>query len=174
MHAGSFAAATISSAFCILIEARNIAGDCPVKKFDILRKISDVLAKRFGRPLLSAARSRRMLPRAGCQTPTRARASDDFPEPLGPIIPNPCPLLSSNEMSLMTGFSPPGGKTVMFATDKLDFGGGSRMGSCSAGNRAEQLVDPLRCLGGPRRIPSNLRWPIRRAQAHETSKSNLR
>ena len=73
---------------------------------------------------------------AGCQTPTRARASDDFPEPLGPIIAKPCPLLSSNEMSLTTSLSPPGGSTETFATDKTDFGCGSRMGSCSAGNNS--------------------------------------
>jgi len=28
-----------------------------------------------------------MVPRAGCHTPTMARASDDFPDALGPMTP---------------------------------------------------------------------------------------
>ena len=31
------------------------------------------------------------MPRAGCQTPTSARASEDLPEPLGPITPSAVP-----------------------------------------------------------------------------------
>src|SRR5262245_20140914 len=55
-----------------------------------------------------------MLPRTGCQTPTRRRTSEDFPEPLGPITPRPCPASSSNATSWTTIFATPGGATRAF------------------------------------------------------------
>lgn len=60
-----------------------------------------------------AASSRRTEPAgfAGGQMPTRARASVDFPDPLGPIIPSASPASNLNETFLMIVSRSPGGAT---------------------------------------------------------------
>ena len=56
---------------------------------------------------------------AAGQIPTRVRASDDFPEALGPSSANPIPASSENEMFETIGRSVPGANTVRSRTINL-------------------------------------------------------
>ena len=59
-----------------------------------------------------AAPSIRILPWAAGQTPTMARASEDFPDALGPITPSPWPALSWKATPWTTSRLVPGGLTL--------------------------------------------------------------
>src|SRR5690349_18471424 len=68
---------------------------------------------------LSAAPSRQILPAVTGQTFTRARASDDLPEPLGPIMPSEVPAGMAKLASNIVGEAAAGGETLTFSTERL-------------------------------------------------------
>ena len=48
MHTGRLRRFENRFRLSVQIKARNVTGHCPIKKFDVLRQISDMLAKRLG------------------------------------------------------------------------------------------------------------------------------
>ncbi len=79
------------------------------------------------------APSKRMMPRAGFQTPTSARASDDLPEPLGPMTPSADPAASLKVTPCSTAELLPGGAMLSAVTRSDCEGRGSSVCSCSTG-----------------------------------------
>ena len=74
-----------------------------------------------------------MSPRAGRHAPTSMRASDDFPDALGPMMPRPLPALSAKATSCTTGLRLPGGTALAASTDRLARGRGNASGALRAG-----------------------------------------
>src|SRR5580704_7704742 len=89
----------------------------------------------------------RTLPRAGVQTPTSRRASDDFPDAVGPITPSALPAVSEKFTSWHTSFCSPGGATAAFCTTSVFAGGCSAIGAPCAGLR-EEVRKPVPALPG--------------------------
>jgi hypothetical protein len=75
----------------------------------------------------------RTLPRAGVQTPTSRRASDDFPDAVGPITPSALPAVSEKFTSWQTIFCSPGGATAAFCTTSVFAGACSAIGATCGG-----------------------------------------
>ncbi len=84
----------------------------------------------------SVAPSRRMTPRAGAQMPASARASEDLPEPLGPMTPSAIPALSVKPTSCSATAWLPGGATLSAVTRSDWRGAGSGTRDGSAGDTA--------------------------------------
>src|SRR5258708_20227322 len=77
--------------------------------------------------------SRRTLPRNGCHTPTSRRASEDLPEPVGPITPRALPPSSFNDTSCDISLALPGGAPLAFSTVSFSRGGGRGIAVGSGG-----------------------------------------
>ena len=77
------------------LEAGDVLRDRAGEQLDVLRQIADMAAERLRRPIDRAPR-RRAGPCRGAASRRRraARASDDLPEALGPMMPRPLPALS--------------------------------------------------------------------------------
>jgi hypothetical protein len=73
----------------------------------------------------SVAPSSLTQPRAGVQTPTSERASDDLPEALGPMTPKALPAIMEKETPLTTARFSPGGTMEAFSTVRVATGGRS-------------------------------------------------
>src|ERR1700741_5246845 len=73
----------------------------------------------------SAAPSRLTTPRAGGQTPTNARDSDDLPEALAPMRAKPIPAVSENDTFETMICSDPGAVTERSLTDSSCLGRGN-------------------------------------------------
>src|SRR5580704_18436968 len=88
-----------------------------------------------------------MTPRAGFQAPTRARASEDFPEPLGPTTPSAAPAARVKLTSCRITAPLPGAARLKLVQRRSHAGGGSATGSTGAGDCAstsERLVQLCR------------------------------
>src|ERR1700758_3073676 len=96
--------------------------------------------RKSGDHCASEAPSKQTLPRLGAQYPTNIRASDDFPEALGPMTPRPFPLCNFRDKLSMTGFCAPGGTTVAFSTARTSLGGCNGTGSMSGGSVANNRL----------------------------------
>ncbi len=81
-----------------------------------------------------------MTPRAGFQMPTSARASDDLPDPLGPMTPSAVPAVE-REARPRAARPPwlPGGATLSAVTRSDWRGAGSGTRACSAGVAGERV-----------------------------------
>ena len=67
----------------------------------------------------SAAPSSRIVPRIGSHDADQRAASDDLPEPLGPMMPDPLPACSRNETPCTTVLRPLGGSNRHILDEKL-------------------------------------------------------
>jgi hypothetical protein len=74
-----------------------------------------------------------MVPRTGRQTPTNARASELFPDPLGPMTPRALPAINVKLTSYSAAAPLPGGTSVTAVSLRLRAGAGSAMRSSSTG-----------------------------------------
>ncbi len=79
------------------------------------------------------------MPRAGAQTPTSMRASEDFPDAVGPITPSALPAVNVKLMSWETILGWPGGATAAFCTTSVRDGGLSGIGAASGGRCPSNL-----------------------------------
>src|SRR6185436_4621004 len=87
-----------------------------------------LLPRTCGGQSFRAAPSRQIFPLAKGHAPTRARASDDLPEALGPMMPSAVPPDTAKLTSEITGERAPGGQTVAFSIEMSEDGFGR--GSC--------------------------------------------
>ena len=93
MHAGGPRGGDDACRDRVWLEPGDILRNRAVEQLDVLRQIPDVAAERSRIPLIECGPSSRTLPRTACHTPTIARASDDLPEALGPMMPRALPAL---------------------------------------------------------------------------------
>ena len=97
-------------------KSTNVFCDRAGHQLDVLRQIADVTAKRIGRPLIESGTVKahvaaHRLPDADEHTHQRR-----FAEPLGPMMPRPCPASSSNVTSWTTILATPGGAPLKVST----------------------------------------------------------
>src|SRR5690242_16545690 len=97
----------------------------------------------FGGQSLSAAPSRQIFPLARGHTPTSARASDDLPEPLGPMMPSAVPAEMAKLASATAGEDAPGGETLAFSTERLVEGLGKESCRDCVGNSSSTWLSRL-------------------------------
>ena len=166
VHAGGLGGGDDGLGVGLGLEAGDVLRHRAGQQLDVLRQIADVAPSASDDHWSSAAPSRRTLPRTGCQTPTSMRASDDLPEPLGPMMPSPLPRSSVRLTSCTTTFWVPGATTAAFSTARVLVGALQRHRRGLRRQQREQLVEPLPALpGGDKALPVGDRQIDRRQRA---------
>lgn len=142
----ALAAATTVSAGARESKRGDVLGHGPFDQPHTLRQVPDVAAEIGRCPLIEGSPSSRTCPRAGCQTPTSPRTSDDLPDPLWPMTPTALPARGMKLRSLATIFCWPGGTMLEPSTISDWVGGGSWTGLPGHRHRRKHLVESAPAL----------------------------
>ena len=130
MHVGRLGRREDRLGVGLWLEAGDVLGDGAGEQLDVLRQIADVLARALPDPTARRRRRRGGPCRASASRRRRAaRASEDLPEALGPMMPSPLPALSEKATSCTTKRWTPGGVALTPSTEKVALGRGSAIGA---------------------------------------------